>query len=468
MLLRYYVRRSVARNALWSPGSRLVVGVSGGADSVALTFLLRELAASGELAIAALAHVNHRLRPTADRDERFCRDLAARLGLPLHVGTREVAALAAAERLSVEDAARRARYGFLDEVMAETGADCIAVGHTLDDQVETFVLKVVRGAGLTGLGGIYPVRGRVVRPLLELSHSALRDYLVGMQEAWVEDETNGDISNPRNRVRHLVLPQLDQAFGPAARRRIAQAAAFAREDGRLLDELAKARAADLVREVPNGVELDAERVQDEPQPIVRRILLNAMRGVFARKQIGSHHVEAALDVLTGRRAAAEVPGGRWELHGRKLVLIEQPVAAPDEARCFSYTLPIPGRAHIHEVGCLIEAEPLGTDQMPDDTSLRQGRGDAALVAVTGRGPLRVRSRRPGDRVSPPGLGGRKKLQDLFVDARLPRVDRDRVPVVVDARDQVVWVPGHTVSADFQAKREDAVIILKLTRLGGKA
>src|SRR5438128_1504462 len=474
MLLRYYVRRSVARNALWSPGSRLVVGVSGGADSVALTFLLRELAASGELAIAALAHLNHRLRPTADRDERFCRDLAARLGLPFRMATRDVGALAAAERLSVEDAARRARYGFLDEVMAETGADCIAVGHTLDDQVETFVLKVVRGAGLTGLGGIYPVRGRVVRPLLELSHSALRDYLVGMQEAWVEDETNGDISNPRNRVRHLVLPQLDQAFGPAARRRIAQAAAFAREDGRLLDELAKARAADLVRAVAGGVELDVKRVRDEPRPLVRRILLNAMRGIFAGKEckeIGSRHVEAAIDVLAGRTAAAEVPGGRWELRGKNLVLIEQSVAATDETRSFSYALPIPGLTHIHEVGCLIEAEPLGTDQtdqMRDDMSLRQGRGNAALVAVSGRGPLRVRSRRPGDRVRPPGLGGRKKLQDLFVDARLPRRDRDRVPVVVDGQDQVVWVPGHTVSADFQAKREDAVILLKLTRLGGKA
>jgi tRNA(Ile)-lysidine synthase len=460
------VRRTVERHALWSPGSRLVVGVSGGADSVALTFLLGELAARGEVVIAALAHVNHRLRATADRDEQFCRDLAARLGLPLHVGTRDVRALAAADRLSLEDAARRARYAFLEEVMAETAADRIAVGHTLDDQVETFVLKVARGSGLAGLGGIYPARGKVVRPLLDLTHQELRDYLVGLHEDWVEDETNGDISNPRNRVRHLVLPQLDQAFGPAARRRIAQTAAFAREDGSLLDDLARVRAADLVCEVRNGVELDATRLQDEPRSIVRRILLNAMRGGFAGKQIGARHVEAALEVLTGCRAAAEVPGGRWELHGRKLVLMEQQAAAASPA--FSYTLPVPGLAHIYEVGCLIEAEPVGADQTLTDASLRQGRGDAAVVALAGRGPLRVRSRQPGDRISPPGLGGRKKLQDVFVDARLPRAERDRVPVVVDGQDQVVWVPGHTVSADFQPRREDAVILLKLTRLGGKA
>jgi tRNA(Ile)-lysidine synthase len=442
--------------------------VSGGADSVALTFLLHELAESGEVTIVALAHVNHCLRPGADRDEGFCRDLARRLGLPFHVATRDIPALAAAERLSIEEAARRARYGFLEQVRAETAAACIAVGHTLDDQVETFVLKAARGAGLSGLGGIYPVRGHVVRPLIELSHQQLREYLAGIGEGWVEDETNGDISNPRNRVRHRVLPELDRAFGPGARRRMAQAAGFAREDGVLLDDLAATRAADLVRAGRHGVELDATRVQDEPLPIVRRILLNAMRGVFAGKQIGSRHVEAALDVLKGRSAAAEVPGGRWELHGRKLVLIEQQAGGTDEARGFSYTLSIPGLTHIREVGCLIEAEPLGADQIPDDTLVRQGRGDRALVALADRAPLRVRSRQPGDRISPPGLGGRKKLQDLFVDARVPRADRDRVPVVVDARDQVVWVPGHAVSADFQAKREDGVILLKLTPLGGKA
>jgi tRNA(Ile)-lysidine synthase len=146
--------------------------------------------------------------------------------------------------------------------------------------------------------------------------------------------------------------------------------------------------------------------------------------------------------------------------------MEQQAAAGN--RGFSYTLPVPGLAHIYEVGCLIEAEAVGSDQMSADARLQQGRGDAALVAVAGRGPLRVRSRQPGDRISPPGLGGRKKLQDVFVDARLPRADRDRVPVVVDHQDQVVWVPGHVVSADFQPKREDAVILLKLTRLGGKA
>jgi tRNA(Ile)-lysidine synthase len=446
------VRRTVERHALWPRGSRLLIALSGGSDSVALTFLLRELAAAGELTIAALGHLNHRLRPTADRDERFCRELADRLGLPIRVGERDVAAVAAAERLSLEDAARRARYRFLEDVRGDVGAGWIAVGHTLDDQAETFVLKAARGAGLAGLGGIYPVRGKLVRPLIELSRAGLREYLAGLHETWVEDETNEDVVNPRNRVRHLVLPELDRAFGPASRRRIAQAAALAREDGRFLDELAHGRIADLVRELPNGVELDAQRLDEEPRPIARRILLRAMRDVSVEKEIGSRHVEMALDVLSWRSAAAEVPGARWELHGRKLVLVQREPAGPQEACSFSYTLPVPGVIHICEVGCLIEAAPLQPDQVPDDVRLRRGRGDAVLVAVNGRGPLRVRSRQPGDRINPPGLGGRKKLQDLFVDARLPRGDRDRVPVVVDATDQVVWVPGHTVSADFQAIR----------------
>jgi tRNA(Ile)-lysidine synthase len=315
------VRRTIRRHALCPPGTRVLVGLSGGSDSVALTFLLRELAPTLQFTVAGVAHVNHRLRDTADRDEAFCRALALRLDLPVLVAVRDVRALAAERRCSIEDAARQARYAFFAEAMAEMSAQSVAVGHTTDDQAETFMLKLARGAGTTGLGAIYPRRGEIIRPLLEVGRQDLRDYLRSLGEAWVEDETNADLSNPRNRVRHDVLPHLERALGLPARRAIARAAGLAGEDARWLDELAAARLELLGADTEIGLELDADRLRGEPPPIARRVLHRALRGQAGGKEIGLEHVQTALDVLTGLSAAAEVPGCRVELRGKKLVLI---------------------------------------------------------------------------------------------------------------------------------------------------
>ncbi len=278
-------------------------------------------------AVTALAHFNHGLRPTAGRDEQFCRDLAARLAVPIEVGAVDVQAYAAAQRLSVEDAARRARYAFLHRAAADAGADRIAVGHTRDDQAETFLLKLIRGAGLAGLGGIYPQRGIVIRPLLDVARSDLREYLRSGGQAWVEDETNASLDNPRNRVRHRVLPELDAAYGGPTRPGIARAAALVREDGQWLDELANRRFDALVITKSNGLELDASAVGSEPAPIRRRILLRAMRTLAGPREVGMEHVEAALEVLTGGAPAADLPGCRVELLRGKLVLIMQGLPA---------------------------------------------------------------------------------------------------------------------------------------------
>ncbi|MGH9347195.1 MAG: tRNA lysidine(34) synthetase TilS [Vicinamibacterales bacterium] len=300
----------------------MLAGLSGGSDSVALTFLLRELGAHLDFELVGLAHVNHGLRDTAGRDEDFCHDLAARLALPFITRRADVKRLAAVAGLSVEDAARRFRYDCLEQAAAELGASRIAVGHTRDDQAETFVLKLVRGAGLTGLGAIYPLREPIIRPLLEVGRTELRDYLAGRDEPWVEDETNADLSNPRNRVRLEVLPYLEVALGLPARRAIARAAGLAGEDARWLDELAGQRLAGLCVETAAGLELDADELRSTPRPLARRILLAALRIRANSREVSLEHVQAALDVLTGLAGGADVPGSRVELRGKKLVLLQ--------------------------------------------------------------------------------------------------------------------------------------------------
>jgi tRNA(Ile)-lysidine synthase len=294
------VRRTILRHALCPPGTRVLVGVSGGSDSVALLRALLELSRTSDFSVAGVGHFNHRLRDTAVRDEAFCRDLAGTLDVPFVAGAGDVAARADAEKLSIEDAARRLRYDFLERTGREVGATRVAVGHTLDDQAETVLLKLMRGAGATGLGGVYPKRDSVIRPLIEASRDELRAWLASLGQPWMEDETNADLSNPRNRVRHRVLPEIDAAYGGSTRSALARSAELAREDGQFLDQLAAGRYRDVVTVGQDCLQVDAVALAAEPPAL-----------------------QLALAVLRGHARAADVPGSRWELRGRNLVLYDQ-------------------------------------------------------------------------------------------------------------------------------------------------
>ena len=321
--LHQRVRRTIERHALCPPGTRVLIGLSGGSDSVALLFLLRDLAENGNFSVAGLAHLNHRLRATAHRDEAFCRELAGRVGLRIVVQNEDVKSYARGRNLSVEDAARRIRYDFMEQTADALAADRIAVGHTQDDQAETFLLKLIRGAGLAGLAGIHPRRGRVIRPLLDVSRADLRRYLTGRGERWIDDESNDDLDNPRNRIRHVVLPELDCAAGGATRPAIARAAGLAREDAEWLDELAARRYEELAVETQDGLAIETAALLAEPPPLRRRVLLRALRAAAGGREVALDHVEAAMAALAGTAGGADIPGARVELRRGKLVLIQQ-------------------------------------------------------------------------------------------------------------------------------------------------
>jgi len=321
--LHQHVRRTIRRHGLLPPGARVLVGLSGGSDSVALTRLLLDLAEHGEFRVAGLAHLNHALRPSAGGDEAFCREFAARVGVPIAVEQADVRAHAAQQGASLEDAARRLRYAFLGRAAAAAGADRVAVGHTQDDQAETVLLRLMRGAGLTGLGGIPPRRDAIVRPLLEVTRADLRAYLACCGERWVEDESNEDLDIPRNRVRHRVLAELDRAAGGPTRPAIARAATLVREDAQWLDELSQDRFRALAVEEGGRLELDVQGLSQTPPPLRRRVLLEAMRRTAGGREIGLEHVEAVLALLDGAPGGVDVPGSRAERRGGKLVLLPQ-------------------------------------------------------------------------------------------------------------------------------------------------
>jgi tRNA(Ile)-lysidine synthase len=288
-----------------------------------LLLILRDLQPTSDFHVAGIGHFNHRARPAADRDEVFCRNLAQSLDVPFCRDEADVVAVAALERQSFEDCARRLRYEFLRRAARQVGADSIAVGHTRDDQAETFLLKLARGAGSTGLGAVYPRRDELVRPLLDVSRAEIQEWLRTRRQSWVEDESNADLRNPRNRVRHRVLPELDAAYGGPTRAQIARAAELAGEDGRWLDECAARRFDELTACSQDCVEIDASTLLAEPAPVRRRVLLLAMRRLAGQREVGLEHVESALEVLRGERRGADVPGSRWELRLNLLVLFQR-------------------------------------------------------------------------------------------------------------------------------------------------
>ncbi len=314
------------------PGDRVGVAVSGGADSVALLLLLLEL--RGKLGIVlSVVHFNHKLRGKAsDADEVFVAKLAAKHGLEFHSASVDVAKKAKKERANLEDAARRARYDYFRS-LAESG-DCgrIVVAHTADDQAETVLAHLFRGTGLAGLGGIHPVAGPVIRPLLNVRGSELRRFLRARKQTWREDATNRDTKRMRARIRRKLLPLLQKQFQPAIVEHLSTLAELAREDQADLQSQAELRVLALAKETKGGLRIPARDIAG-PRSTPRNLLKEnsedygmAISSAGVRKrmvrhmianikpragQLGANHVETVLELARGGQSgrSLSLPGG---------------------------------------------------------------------------------------------------------------------------------------------------------------
>ena len=475
MELASSVRQYVRQQGLARPTTRVVAAVSGGSDSVALAYLLQELDASGDLRLVGVAHFNHQLRALAAADEQFVVACAASLGVPALAEREDVAARARRTRRSVEVAAREARYDLFERARRHFDADVVALGHTRDDQAETFLLRLLRGAGPRGLSGMHPRRGFIVRPLLGCRHADLREYLDARKLTFVEDETNVDLTIPRNRVRGELLPFL-AAYNPAIVDVLADEAQIAQETWHWMGEAADELAARIVGAAPTpdppsaaapgdaDCTLDVTALNKAPAALRRLIVWRAMNDVAAPRAVSYNHVEAALRL--DQNQAADAPGLRVQRNGATLVLTRRPAAAVGHGNArnpvnlFSYSLSIPGEVRVSDASCIVSVEPDGGGP---DRGAGSGKGPLALVRRDLCGDrLTVRNRRPGDRFRPLGLRGGKKLQDYFVDRKVTRARRDLVPLVVDQQDRIVWVAGHGIDEAFQVTdASQGVLLLKV-------
>lgn len=431
-------RATADRYGMFTDASAVVVMVSGGADSVALLRLFADGTLARGAAISAL-HVDHRLRGEAsDGDEAFVRALCATLGIACTVVSHDVAGYAASAGLNLEDAGRRVRYRFADE---ELDARCamagvprragrIAVAHTADDRLETFLSRLVSGSGATGLSSIAPVRGRIVRPLIDVRRSGIVEFLGTLGQDWREDATNADTSRERSWARHVLLPVIEErspAFEQVARRTMQVLA----EDDALLQEMAEAFARDFAHRDGGALVFNRAAMRTLSHPMARRTLRTAIVHAFPEaSRLEFEHLESlttglsndtyARDVSFGLRAVAEYDTLRISRKDSA-----SPVLAPGLLHC-------PGSADLGDAGTMYVVETTGVvAKGPDRVSI-----DADAVTW----PLVVDGPREGDRIRPFGLKGTKKLSDLLVDVKVPQRLRAVTPVVRDS-ERVVWVAG---------------------------
>ncbi|HUF24444.1 MAG TPA: tRNA lysidine(34) synthetase TilS [Vicinamibacterales bacterium] len=457
------VLATTRRHDLIPPGTRVLAAVSGGADSVALALTLARLAPGHGFALAAIAHLHHGLRgPEADEDQRFVEALAARLGVPCLTAREDVAARAAEAGESIETAARRLRYAFLDAAASEARADRIATGHTADDQAETVVMRLMRGAGLHGLSAIRPRNGRVIRPLIEARRSAIEAFLRESGERWRDDASNADIAVARNRVRHEALPALKAIAGDGVVDALARTASLIQDDADELDRLAAELSAAAV--LPDGA-LDMAVLAAASPALARRVIRAALEQAADGRFLSLEHVEAVRSLMKqGVARRIQLPGIVASREGG-CIRIEPAAAVGRRPAPFETSLPVPGSAGVPEAGLVMSAE-VGTVTAPELTALR-ARADAVAVQGVEPGRLTVRSRRPGDALRPLGAPGRRKLQDVLVDKKIGREERDRVPLVVDDRGRIIWVVGHTIADEFRVTSPEAsVLLLKVRRAVG--
>lgn len=460
------VLATIRRRGLCPEGARVVAAVSGGSDSVGLAHLLAELSAAGALQLVGVAHVNHRLRGAdSDRDAEFCARVAADCRVPLDVETCEVAELAARPGRSLEEAAREARYACLERARQRLGADVVAVGHTRDDQAETVLMRLVRGSGARGLGAILPRRGQVIRPLLDLRRADLAAYLERTGRTWVVDGTNQDRGRARNRLRHDVLPPLVAAEGDAVVDALARAADIARADEALLSDLTTAAVERVVRRAGPPLCLDAAALAAEPLALRRRVVQRLLQDVAGRAPSFAA-VESVVGLLEGGRPGGlDLPGGRVELSAAAGVLLIRAGRGSDRPPGFTawqYRLPVPGEVAVREAGGTVRAT-LDTTAAARGADPRRAVLDGAAVGPV----LVVRAWRPGDRMRLPDGSGRKKVQDLFVDRKVPRAERHAVPLVTAADGRVIWVAGHAVAGGFRPTgATKSVVVLSFEPLGG--
>ena len=449
------ISQTVHYHDLFQPGQHWLVAVSGGADSVALAYALHHWKSRYPLTLTII-HLNHGIRGrAADEDARFVSELAWRLGLPCVQARADVPELARKKNISLEMAAREARYDFFAREAKALGAQGVVTAHTADDQVETVLLKLARGAGAQGLCGI-PYKSAwhgtvLARPMRDVTHQDAIRFLKSHGLRWREDRTNNDLDFLRNRVRHEILPLLESRLNPRIRQSLLRISEVLREENAWFDRIARDLLQTCVAEDRFGV-LKVDRLKGLLLAARRRVIrLWLLSNGVDPEAADFTSVERINRMIHSSKSSGKVPlaaGGAVVRSYRELAIEKKDGYEPPP---FSLPLRMSGETILFDQGLRFVVRKArgfekkaveGVGVVPSEVML-----DASAI---GRSAVIVRSWRPGDRIKPLGMSGSRKIQDLFVDQKISRTRRPQIPLL-ECRGEIVWVAGYRPARGWEVK-----------------
>lgn len=452
----------VQRIGFFHAGDRVGVAVSGGPDSILLLAYMDQLAREFGLTLAVV-HFNHHLRGTeSDADERFVRERAGHLGIEYLPGQADVARVAREKRRNLEATARELRYRFFFSLVNQGRLDKVATAHTANDQAETVLLRLLRGAGTRGLGGIYPVlEGKVVRPFLNVTRAEVEQELEKRKLEWRMDSSNLNSKFRRNKIRKELLPLLQEEFNPEVIRSLKELSDRAREDEEYLEGQARERA--LAWRVREGQEekIPTRPLIEFPAALARRVLrqmIVASRGNL--RGVTYKHIEAlrrfAHSAQSGRKL--ELPGG-WEARKEFDWLIIAPAHSARDESNFCYPVQVPGKISIPQLGLTVHFKIVGPEEPPKAYNTC---GWAGLDPLKLSGPLVLRNWRAGDRYRTAGSRRIRNLKELFARRKISPGRRKAWPVLV-AGEEIVWVKDFPPAGDLAAPPHSKQVLIRVDK-----
>ncbi len=449
------VEQTITAYGMLKPNDSVVVGVSGGADSVALLHILQAVAPRLSLRIG-VAHLNHCLRPRdSDKDAEFVLSLAKKLDLPCYIQKIDVLKYQIDNRLSLEEAARRVRYTFYHQVSKKNRFNKIALGHHSDDNAEQVLINLFRGSGPLGIAGIPPVRnGKIIRPLIKLSRPEIIDFLNKNKLKYVSDTSNTDTRYVRNRIRHHLIPLLKKSYNPKISETLNRLAEIIRSEedwieGKI-DVLFKETALTIQED---HVSLAVSRLNKTHFSTQRRIYRKAIETIKGDlRRIRFSHIDSVVRLLNSGKAYGRldfpdrirVQRNKDELRfsREKSALRHLDMkSGPEETIVFEYQISKPESIFIKEIGSYINFFDMSIEHLPDFRRAGKHTGffdkDALIF------PLVLRNYRPGDRFNPLGMTGTQRLKKFFIDKKVPRTERMRCPLLL-SRGKIIWVIGYRI------------------------
>lgn len=439
-------KQTIKKYEMISQGEHILIALSGGTDSVCLLKVLSMLRDELEISLSAI-YIDHRLRPDETPLEiDFCKKICDSLGIPLTIKSIDVLSYALSEKISKQEAARELRYRTFYEAAFELKADKIAIGHNADDQAETILIRLIRGAGPLGLAGIPPVRQKIIRPLIEIERSEIEAFIDAHDIGFVIDSSNLTDRYLRNRIRHIIMPEIKK-INPSAVKTILRTADIYRSEEKYFEILVTKSIMKMIsRKNDQSIELFISPLEILDPVILRRVLRRAVDETKGLKGITFIHIEDIIKLIKNGRA-----GDRIYLPDNIRVIKKYSVltiTSEEPKKLNTYMLDNPGSVYLKEASVTLFAELNDFDNIENIGSDKK---TAFLNAEKLKFPLFFRPRVNGDYFYPLGFGKKKKLQDYFVDEKIPRDERDAIPLLIN-NDEIAWVVGHRIDERYKVDK----------------